>query len=155
MTFPSVLDACQTAIALLRDLVDRPPDPFPAPGFALRAGISYGEILVDGGNDRHASAIIKAFRLQGRKREHFTRVEDESNNVNEIPERNRIFLDEDSAQELPAGGDAEAPLRLLGFAKFKGFSGLHRVYEVLWSSEVGHDHCLSVITAPEGNENGA
>ncbi|HXF75064.1 MAG TPA: adenylate/guanylate cyclase domain-containing protein [Methylomirabilota bacterium] len=155
MTFPSVLDACQTAIALLRDLVDRPPNLFPAPGFALRAGISYGEILVDGGNDRHASAINKAFRLQGLKREHFTRVEGESSNVNEIPERNRIFLDEDSAQELLTQGDAEAPLRLLGFAKLKGFSGLHRVYEVLWSSEVGHDHCLSVITAPEGNENGA
>lgn len=153
MTFPRVLDACQTAIALLRDVFDRPPDLSPAPGLALRAGISYGQILMDGGNDRHASVINKAFRLQGLKRENFTRVEGESSNVNEIPERNRIFLDEDSAQELLTKGDAEVPLRLLGFAKLKGFSGLHRVYEALWSSEGGHERSLRVI-APEESKNG-
>ena len=129
MTFRTVLDACQTAIALLRDVIDRPPDLSPAPGLELRAGISYGEILMDAGHDRHASAINKAFRLEGLSRESFIQVEGENSIVNEIPERNRIFLDEEAAQELRSG---KIPLRPVGFCRLKGFSGLHRIFEVLW-----------------------
>jgi class 3 adenylate cyclase len=135
MTFSTVSDACQTAVALLRDFVDRPADLLPAPPLQLRVGISYGEILMDAGNDRHASVINKAFRLEGLSRESFAQVDGENNNVNEITERNRIFLDEEAAQELQTAGDAKFPLRFLGFARLKGFSGLHRVYEVLWSAE--------------------
>lgn len=134
MTFPTVLAACQTAMALLKDVVDRPPDLSPAPGLELRAGISYGEILIDAGNDRHASAINKAFRLEGLSRESFTQVEGENSKVNEIAERNRIFLDEEAAQELRNEETGKVPLRFLGFSRLKGFSGLHRVYEVLWSA---------------------
>ena len=134
MTFPTVLDACETAIALLRDLIDRPPDLSPAPGLELRAGISYGEILFDGGNDRFGGAINKAFRLEGLSHEDFTSVEGENSQVTAIPDRNRIFLDEEAAQELQSGGSAKVSLRFLGYARMKGFSGLHRVYEILWST---------------------
>lgn len=134
MTFPTVLDACRAAVTLLKDVIDRPPDLSPVPSLELRAGISYGEILTDAGNDRHASAINKAFRLEALTSESFTQVEGEDSNVNEIPERNRIFLDEEAAQELQGAASARVPLRFLGFARLKGFSGLHRVYEVLWSS---------------------
>lgn len=140
MTFSNVLDACETAIALLRNFIDRPPDLSPVQGIELRVGISYGEILMDSGNDRHASAINKAFRLEGLSRESFAQVDGENGMVTGIAERNRIFLDEEAAQELQTGGGAKVPLRFLGFARLKGFSGLHRVYELLWTSSVPEPH---------------
>lgn len=47
--------------------------------------------------------------------------------MSEIPERNRIFLDEDAANELGSAGDA---VRLVGVCRLRGFSGFHRVYEL-------------------------
>ncbi len=134
-TFPTVADACETAIVLLREIIDGPSELMPAVRLELRAGISYGEIIVDGGNDRFGSAINKAFRLEGLSRESFTQVEGENSKVQEIADRNRIFLDEEAANELQSEEKAKVPLHFLGFAKLKGFSGLHRVYEVHWSAE--------------------
>ena len=65
MTFPSVGAAVGTAIALLSELRDRPPDVSPGPPLAVRAGVSYGEILLDARGARHGAAINKAFRLEG------------------------------------------------------------------------------------------
>lgn len=133
MTFPSVLSACQTAIGLLRDFMERPPDLSPVPSLELRAGISYGEIFMDATGDRHGAAINKAFRLQGLMAESFRQVEGENSQLNEIPERTRIFLDEEAAQELRKQAPVSVPIHFLGFARLKGFSGLHRVYEALWT----------------------
>lgn len=127
MTFPAVPDAVQTATELMRSLRERPPDLAPAPPIAARAGIAYGEILVDGGGSRHGAAINKAFRLVGLSRESFTQVEGEEGQAREVPDRDRILLDEEAAQELRA---AAVPRRFVGFCSLKGFSGLHRVYAI-------------------------
>ena len=130
MTFPSVAAAVRTAIALLKDLRDRPPDLSPGPPLEARAGISYGEILLDARGVRHGAVINRAHRLEGLTREAFASVE--GGVVPErIPNRNRIFLDEEAAQEARAAG---IPLRVVGFCSLKGFSGLHRVYEALWET---------------------
>ena len=142
MTFPSVLSACQTATGLLRDFIERPPDLSPAPSLELRAGISYGEIFMDDTGDRHGAAINKAFRLQGLVAESFRQVEGENSQLNEIPERNRIFIDEEAAQELRKQAPVSVPLQFLGFARLKGFSGLHRVYEVRWTETVKSESFL-------------
>jgi class 3 adenylate cyclase len=131
MTFPLVGAAVHTAIDLLRGLRDRPPDFSPGPPLAVRAGISYGEILLDARGARHGAAINKAFRLEGVTREKFTRVEGETK-LPEIPASDRIFLDEEAAQELRA---SEIRLRSVGFCKLKGFSGLHQVFEVIWNDD--------------------
>ena len=128
MTFPSVAGAADTAIALLRDLHDRPPDLSPGPLLAVRAGITYGEILLDERGGRHGAAINKAFRIEGLSRESFAQVGPEGLPP-KISGRDRIFMDEEAAKEL-AGSDI--PHRPVGFSSLKGFSGLHRVYEVLW-----------------------
>ncbi len=128
LTFPSVVGAVKTATALLTDLRDRPPDLSPGPPLAVRAGISYGEILLDARGGRHGAAMNKAFRLEGLSCESFAPV-GQKGRPPEVPDRNRIFIDEEAAKEL---GDAGAPQRLVGFCSLKGFSGLHRVYEVLW-----------------------
>ncbi len=119
MTFPSVAGGVQTAIALLKDLRDRPPDFSSGPPLAVRAGISYGEILLDAQGLRHGATINKAFRLEGLSHESFAQVED-GIKLDEIPNRNRIFLDEEAAQELRS---AEIPLRFLGFCRLKGVLG--------------------------------
>lgn len=128
MTFPSVSGAVQTAVALLKDLRDRPPNLSPGPPLEARVGISYGQILLDTRASRHGAAINKAFRIEGISRDSFAKLEGESE-LDKIPDRNRIFLDEEAAQEVRS---VDIPLRPIGFCRLKGFSGLHRVFEVLW-----------------------
>lgn len=130
MTLPSVASAVRNAVALLRDLRARPPDLSPGPPLGVRAAVSFGEILLDARGVRHGAVINKAFRLEGLTRDSFARVEG-SVEPEEVPNRNRIFLDEEAAREARA---AEIPVRLVGFSSLKGFSGLHQVYGMLWET---------------------
>jgi len=131
MTFSSVKRAVDTAIALLRDLRDRSPDLSPGPPLAVRVGISYGEILLDAKGVRHGAAINKAFRIEGLSKENIVHV-GEGEKLTQIPERNRIFLDENAAKEFWDSRSADC---FVAFCKLKGFSGLHRVYQVPWEEE--------------------
>jgi class 3 adenylate cyclase len=129
MTFPSVAAAVQSAVALLRDLRDRPADLAPGPPLDIRAGVAYGEILLDSRGGRHGAAINKAFRVMGVPSDAFVAVEGEGR-LQEIPDRNRIFLDEEAANEPGLG---EVALRQVGVCRLKGFTGFHRVYEIPWN----------------------
>ena len=126
MTFSSVAGAVQTALTLLRDLKERPPDLSPGPLLEVRAAVTYGEILLDARGVRHGAVINKAFRLEGLTAAGFVRLEG-GLRPDGIPGRNRIFLDEAAAEESRTAGIA---LRSLGFASLKGFAGLHGVSEV-------------------------
>ena len=128
MTFPSVLAAAQAARTLLRGLRDRPPEMAPGPPLEVRAGITYGQILLDSRGSRHGATINETFRLMGVPGDAFVTVEGEERQT-EIPDRNRIFLDEDAANEL---GSADLTVRQVGVCRLKGFSGFHRVYELRW-----------------------
>ena len=127
MTFPSVEAAVGTATALVRDLRNHPEDLASELPLDVRVAISYGEILVDPRGGRHGTAINKAFRLEALSAESFTKVEGEEG-PKKIADRNRIFLDEEAVRELNSSG---VPLHSVGFCALKGFSGLHRVFEVL------------------------
>ena len=52
------------------------------------------------------------------------------NHPTDIPDLDRIFLDEEASQEL---SPSDTPIRPVGFSKLKGFSGLHQVFEVVWN----------------------
>lgn len=127
MTFDSVPRAIRAAFALLADLKERPPDLRPAPPPEVRVGISYGEILLDARGVRHGAVINKAFRLEGLSRDAFVQLEGNGDAAT-VPERNRIFLGEDAAEEARARGFSLTPV---GICTLKGFSGLHRVYQAL------------------------
>jgi len=127
MTFDSVAKAIRAAFALLADLKARPPDLGPAPPLAVRVGISYGEILLDARGGRHGAVINKAFRLEGVSRDAFVQLEG-NGDAAAIPERNRVFIGEDAAEEARSGGFSLTPV---GICALKGFSGLHRVYQAL------------------------
>lgn len=129
MTFPSVHAAASAAAVLLRGLRDRAPNMAPAPPLQVRAAMTYGQILLDARGSRHGAAINEAFRLMGVSSDAFVAVEGEAQ-LSEIPDRNRIFLDEDVANEL---GSGQVPIRQVGVCRLKGFGGFHRVYELRWN----------------------
>jgi len=126
MTFPSVSAAAGAARKLVRGLQDRPPDLAPGPPLEVRSAIAYGEILIDARGKRHGAAINKAFRLMSVPREAFVAVEGEEQ-LAPLPDRNRVFLDEEARIEL---GSADAALQQVGVCSLKGFSGFHRVYKL-------------------------
>ena len=128
MMFPSVAAATKAATKLLRGLHDRPPDLAPGPPLEIRAALPCGEILLDSRGARHGSAMNKAFRLMGVPDDAFVSVAGEEA-LTGIPDRNRVFVDEDAANEL---GPVDAALRQVGVCRLKGFAGFHRVYELLW-----------------------
>jgi len=128
MTFPSVLAAAHAARKLLQGLRDRPPDMTPGSPLEVRAAITYGQILLDSRGSRHGATINKAFRLMSVPSEAFVIVEGEERVV-EIPDRNRVFLDEDAANEL---GSKDVTLSRVGVCRLKGFSGFHRVDALRW-----------------------
>jgi class 3 adenylate cyclase len=128
MTFPSAAAAAQTASTLLRGLRDRPPEMAPGPPLEVRAAITYGQILLDARGSRHGAAINEAFRLMSVPSDAFVMVQGEER-LGEIPDRNRVFLDEDAANEL---GSAQFAFWQVGVCRLKGFSGFHRVYELQW-----------------------
>ena len=129
MMFPSVVAAVRAAAGLLRGLHDRRPDMAPGPPLEVRAAIAYGEILLDSRGARHGAAMNKAFRLMSVPDGAFVSVAGEEG-LSEIPDRNRVFMDEDAANELVS---ADVGLQQVGVCRLKGFSGFHRVYEPRWS----------------------
>lgn len=96
----------------------------PAPPPEVRAAITYGQILLDSRGGRHGAAINEAFRQIGVREDAFVTVEGVEQ-MARIPDRNRVFLDEDAANELRAAGVAFSPA---GVCRLKGFSGFHRVF---------------------------
>jgi hypothetical protein len=92
-------------------------------------GVTYGEILLDARGVRHGTAINKAFRLLSVAPEDVAELKGAAQPA-VLPARTRILVDEDAAQEL----GHTAGLRFVAFAQLKGFSGLHRLYEVNWQA---------------------
>jgi hypothetical protein len=131
VTFPAVTPALEAAVALVREWHDRPPDLGPAGRLDLRAGVTYGEILLDARGARHGAAINKAYRLLSVKPRDLADVKVEAEGT-ALSERTRILVDEDAAQEA---GRADG-VRFVGYARLRGFTGLHGVYEVTWQARV-------------------
>lgn len=126
-TFPAVTPALEAAVALVRGLHEQPDDLGSGARLEVRVGVTYGEILLDARGVRHGAAINKAFRLLSVAPEDLAELKGATQPA-ALPARTRILVDEDAAQEL----GHTAGLRFVGFAQLKGFTGLHRLYEVNW-----------------------
>jgi hypothetical protein len=131
VTFPAVTPAIESAVALVREWHERPPDLGPAGRLDLRVGVTYGEILLDARGARHGAAINKAYRLLCVKPKDLVEVKVETEGT-ALSERTRILVDEDAAQE--AGRTAGFPF--VGYARLRGFTGLHGLYEVTWQTRI-------------------
>jgi hypothetical protein len=141
VTFPAVTPALEAAVALVREWQERPPGLGAAGRLDLRVGVTYGEILLDARGARHGAAINKAYRLLSVKPKDLADVKLEVEGT-ALPERTRILVDEDAAQE--AG--RTVGVRFVGYARLRGFTGLHGVYEV-----TGHPGIPPVPPAAAGH----
>ena len=126
MTFGSVPAAAAAARTVLDGLGKRPAELQDGPPLELRAGISYGVILLDDLGHRHGATINRAFRLMAVPGGAFVTVVEEPG-AQPIPDRNRIFVDEDSLEALRHAG---LPFHEVGVCRLKGFTGFHRVFEL-------------------------
>jgi class 3 adenylate cyclase len=131
VTFPAVTPALEAAVALVREWQARPPGLGPAGRLDVRIGVTYGEILLDARGARHGAAINKAYRLLGVKPKDLAEVKLERGGT-ALPERTRILVDEDAAQEA----DRTMGAAFIGYARLRGFTGLHGVYEVTGQPEI-------------------
>jgi hypothetical protein len=131
VTLGTVASALASAVALVRELHDRPPDLGPTPRLEIRVGVTYGEILLDARGVRHGAAINKAFRLLGVTAADLAELKRDGGR-RALAERTRILIDEDAVQEVQPAGR----LRFVGYARLKGFTGLHGLYEVDWQDGV-------------------
>lgn len=127
MTFPSALEAARAASAVMQGLRAPPANLAAGPPLELRAAISQGVILLDALGQRHGATINRAFRLMAVTAGAFVAVDGEPL-VQPIPDRNRILLDEDSIEKLR---EANLALRQIGVCRLKGFTGFHRVFELM------------------------
>lgn len=125
MTFSAVADAVGAAQELMRGLRNRPAELASGPALEIRAGIAYGVILLDASGHRHGATINRAFRLMSVADNAFVAVEGEVG-VEPVPDRGRIFLDEEAADEL----HGDPALQQVGVCRLKGFKGFHRVFHI-------------------------
>jgi hypothetical protein len=89
--------------------------------------VTYGEILLDARGVRHGAAINKAYRLLSVKAKDLVELKGNAEGP-ALSERTRILIDEDAAQE--AG--RTVGLGFVGYARLRGFTGLHGLYEATW-----------------------
>lgn len=125
MTFPSADAAMRAAQDVLQRLRTMPAELASGLPVEIRAAVAYGVILLDAHGQRHGSTINKAFRLMSVAPDAFVTVEGEQR-TDDIPDRNRVFLDEASAKELPP----PYAVRQVGVCRLKGFDGFHRVFDL-------------------------
>lgn len=129
VTFPAVTPALESAVALVRERHEQPTDLGPAARLEVRVGVTYGEILLDARGVRHGAAINKAYRLLSVKPKDLAELKVDAERT-ELPELTRILVDEDAAQEV----GRTVGLGFVGYARLRGFTGLHGLYEAKWQA---------------------
>ena len=98
-------------------------------GFHIRIGIHYGETYRLPDNDRRGMAVDMAFRVESVKTVdmHQTVV---GIKKDDLPRVDRIFISEVIQQLIPAHSSIRT--RCIGFFDLKGFTGRHKIFEVLY-----------------------
>lgn len=129
--FPNSREAALAAVTLLRTLREEKQLAESHP-IHIRIGIHFGETQVDGNSERHGQAVHKAFRIEGVKPADLIQVEGSAPRA-EVPLRNRIFISEEVYDDIYQ--DDIPRCRFIGVTELKGFSGLHRLYELKWQEQ--------------------
>ncbi|MBI3091527.1 MAG: tetratricopeptide repeat protein [Candidatus Tectomicrobia bacterium] len=129
--FPNSREAALAAVTLLRTFQEEKQLAESHP-IHIRIGIHFGETQVDGNGERHGQVVHKAFRIEGVKPSDLTQVEGSAPRA-EVPLRNRIFLSEEVYDDIYQ--DDIPRCRFIGVTELKGFSGLHRLYELKWQEQ--------------------
>jgi len=131
ITFPSVTQAI-SAIREIYGGLAAANDGLPEGAeVALRAGLNFGEVIVDHDSDRTGSAVHKTFRLQSVGPKDLIPSEGGITRE-EFPEKNYVVLGEEATLALAKAPDTRC--RFLGLCELKGFPGIHRIYQLEWDT---------------------
>ncbi|NIQ38619.1 MAG: hypothetical protein GTN81_08515 [Proteobacteria bacterium] len=129
IAFSGATDAVRAAIKILQNADEYNKDVSEKEKIELRLGISYGELVLDEQGGRHGTAINKAFRIESLTREHQESL-GEGLQPEAFPDRNRIFVSEELKEEIKNAHGIG--VELVGVFNLKGFTALHRVYQIPW-----------------------
>jgi len=125
--FPSL----PNAVAALREIFQGTPamneDLPEGAEVALRAGLNFGEVLIDPDGDRTGSAVHKTFRIEALTAASLIESEGGIKRA-EFPEKDYILVSEEAITALAKVRGVQS--RFLGLCELKGFPGLHRVYQI-------------------------
>ncbi|NIO03329.1 MAG: hypothetical protein GTN74_01590 [Proteobacteria bacterium] len=135
ITFPTGTDAVRAAMKILQNAQDYNRDIPRKERIELRIGISYGELVLDEQGKRHGVAINKAFRMEGLTIDHQESLKD-GLKADAFPDKNRIFVSEELKEEID--GVEGIDVQLVGVFNLKGFTALHRIYQVPWKGDAGN-----------------
>lgn len=124
LTFAKPLTAIRLSIELIRSIVKDTS----GNGILLRVGINYGETMVLADGDRQGAAVDMAFRVESARIDtmHQTTVGIQKEDV---PRTNRIFVTESIHRFISASSTVKT--RCIGFFDLKGFTGRHKIFEVM------------------------
>ncbi|MCE5250675.1 FHA domain-containing protein [bacterium] len=124
LVFSKVKPAVNLAIGFLTDLKEQKS----SAGIRVRIGINYGETFKLPDGDRRGMAVDMAFRVESVK------IDDMHQTVmgikkDDMPRSDRIFIAE-TVQKM-ISNDTQIKTRCIGFFDLKGFTGRHKLFEVL------------------------
>ncbi len=135
ITFPTGTDAVRAAMKILQNAQEYNRDIPRKERIELRIGISYGELVLDEQGKRHGVAINKAFRMEGLTIDHQESLKD-GLKPDAFPDKNRIFVSEELKEEIDGVEGIDA--QLVGVFNLKGFTALHRIYQIPWKGDAGN-----------------
>jgi len=125
VVFTNAMDAIRFSVNLMKDTMGDGA----YKGFHIRIGIHYGETfkLTDG--DRRGMTVDMAFRVESVKigDMHQTMV---GIRKDDLPRVDRIFISEVVQKLIPSHSSIET--RCIGYFDLKGFTGRHKIFEVLY-----------------------
>ncbi|MCD6308803.1 MAG: FHA domain-containing protein [Candidatus Latescibacteria bacterium] len=125
VVFSSAMDAVRFSIKLMKDTMGDGA----YKGFHIRIGIHYGETFMLPDGDRRGMAVDMAFRVESVKvgDMHQTMI---GIRKDDLPRVDRIFISEVVQKLIPSHSAIKT--RCIGFFDLKGFTGRHKLFEVLY-----------------------
>jgi class 3 adenylate cyclase/uncharacterized protein YggT (Ycf19 family) len=94
---------------------------------ALRAGLNFGEVLIEPDGDRTGGAVHKTFRIEALTAANLIETEGGIKRP-EFPEKDYILASEEAVTAVAKV--RSVGFRFLGLCELKGFPGLHRIYQI-------------------------
>jgi pSer/pThr/pTyr-binding forkhead associated (FHA) protein len=122
--FSNVKQAVKFAMEFLNDLKSHET----SRGIHVRMGVHFGETTILPDGDRRGMAVDMAFRVESVKVDdmHQTAV---GIKKDMLPRIDRIFITE--VVQRMIGSDSQVKTRCIGFFDLKGFTGRHKIFEVM------------------------
>ncbi|MDQ1329250.1 MAG: eukaryotic-like serine/threonine-protein kinase, partial [Candidatus Poribacteria bacterium] len=124
LTFNTVIDAVNASLEIQRRVSEHNQVAEESHRIPIRFSIHFGETLVDEEERRHGPAVNMAFKVESLSVDRLS----ESSGY-QIPKENYMLVTEHVASELKSISGIQ--YRELGVFELDGFTGLHRIYEIV------------------------